>query len=119
MMVVYTVRRTRERVMVHRETGRGTEIKRQTGADNEERLNLHVFIRSGMLFTLKMTALSVILKPQSLAKVQADQSIIQKISTDILAEGGKCPNPLRYVILQSSSSLNEWEEYCLQFASHF
>lgn len=40
------------------------EIKRQTVIVIEERVNLDISIRSGMLFTLKMTALSVILKPQ-------------------------------------------------------
>lgn len=54
----------------------GTEIKRQTAVDREERVNLGISIRSGMLFTLKMTALSVILKPQPLARVHPDQSII-------------------------------------------
>lgn len=54
----------------------GTAIKRQTVGDREERVNLDISIRSDMLFTLKMTALSVILKPQQLARARPDQSII-------------------------------------------
>lgn len=68
MMFVYTLRRTRERVMEtgeHRARGRDRDQETDcTVVDSEERVNLYISIRSGTLFTLEMTALSVILKPQ-------------------------------------------------------
>lgn len=64
------------RTAVNKEPEGGTEIKRQAVVDSDERVNLDISIRSGMLFALKMTELSVILKPRQLARVQPDQSII-------------------------------------------
>lgn len=61
---------------MNKEPEGGTEIKRQAVVDSDERVNLDISIRSGMLFALKMTELSVILKPRQLARVQPDQSII-------------------------------------------
>lgn len=84
-----------------------TQIKRQTVIDSEERkANLDISIKSGMLFTLKMTGLSVILKPQQHAPPQSAQSITQRISSDILTDGGSVP-PWHF-ILHFSGSLNEF-----------
>ncbi len=82
----------------------GTEIKRHTVAD---RVNLDISIRSGMLFTLKMTALSVIMKPRQPAGAKPDQSIIEKLTAKILAEEDNIHHPVWYFILKLRGSWSE------------
>lgn len=83
------------------------EIKRQTVGDC---VNLDISIRSGMLFTLEMTALSVILKPLLPPSTTRPVSHLENPQVDILAEA---MSPSCFGILNFSGSLNEGEEFAL------